>query len=199
MSSTTHVFGPTPRLNPDAGTPVILNTVASTLYTFNTSTLAATAAPTNPFTVLDGSAANHANVIRVPVPLGCANYLDLFHEWTGTTPTTRPKVRVFGKFPFRNSDATLPINGTWPSDVNPSLGSPGTAREDYDWLPLALDDGSTLIELGNSSDPAPFTNGTSLRSAPSTIRLRGALEVIVTVDTIAVANTLGVVGGTFGS
>lgn len=198
MASTTNVYGPAPRFPPDLGKPVILNTAASTLYTFNKSTLAATGTPTNPFTALDGTASNHANVIRVPVLLG-ANYVDLFHEWTGTDPTTRPKVRVFGRFPFRDSDATNPTTATWPSDVNTSMGSPGTTRDSYDWLPLATDDGTTLIELGNAIDPVPFTNGTSKRSASTTVRTRGALEVIVLIDTISVANTLGLVAGTFGS
>lgn len=193
-------------LDGEAATGTFLKALASTICTFNLSTLAASSPSYSPIDAISASptTTNHANIVRVNCPSG-ANYLDLFHEWTGTTPTVRPKVRVFGRFPQRMASANDGANPpTWPSDIAPSVyAAVGPIRESFDWLPLLSDVGDSLIEIGSSTDPIAWSYNdgtrTSLRSPPTTIRLRGALEVIVIVDTVAVSNTAGVIAGTFGA
>ncbi len=143
----------------------------------------------NPAGVIDGSVLNHGKIYEVTVPDG-ATTLDLCCEWTGTTPTTRPKVRVFGRTPGRGDDAVTP----W--DIDNTFGVAPTNIASDDWRPIASGT-SFLVELGNNTNPIAQSSASSIRSELSEFKVKGLRRILVLVDVAAIGPTAAMVVGWF--
>ena len=158
----------------------------------NSDTLTATTNYNNPFLVLAGGHASHAKAYLWPTPIGCM-YLDLFHEWKGTLGTL-PVVRVYGEVP-------QPMKGSrfFPADVSSSNFYDPHANGYEDWIPLGdMRNGNWQITLGSATTPIALTNGTSNRSVPFSVNVRGTRKILVTVETAADTIDAGLIAGNFG-
>lgn len=143
----------------------------------------------NPYGVLSEDVLNHGNIWVVTVPPG-ASYLDIVHEFTGTGPTTSPKIRVFGEVPTRDG-----ANVSWPADFDTDFFQPGVDHESTDWKPLGdLRNADFDPELTGLSQ----STATSQRSEPKTVSVAGCSRVMVLIDTAADVVTKGQIVGWFG-
>lgn len=172
---------------------LLLRSGMSGLRTLHKVASTATAAPSNPYAVLDGSDAQAASCVVTPVPNG-ANFLTLFHDYAASsaTLTTAPVVRVYGEVPE-------PINAG-DKNFHPETLNLGPARfagnaalelPRADWVPLAeLATGNLAITVGALSPAMTITTNSWFRSNPAYVALLGVSRILVTVSTAAVGTSM---------
>jgi len=151
----------------------------------------ATAAPTNPYAVLDGTDAQAASCIVTPVPNG-ANALILFHDYSAasSTLTTVPVIRVWGEVPdIKSLDPyEPPVLSVGPARVAEQTSPVLPSRQ---WIPLTeLSTGNLAITMGTTAAAQTTTTGTWYRSAPVFVSLLGCSRVLVTISTAGVGTTV---------
>lgn len=170
----------------------ILGSRASIPFVFNTTSMTAQSDALDIYGILGGTVTNHANVILVPVPSG-SSYLKLCHEWVGTTPTSGPIVRVFGRL---KAEVGFPVT-TLPESVHASYHSPTQGESPSGmWVPRA-NDASGTYALTLSSTIAQKCAAASLRGEPSILHVGGTTHIAVAVSTAAAGPTRGLVFGWF--
>lgn len=160
----------------------------------------ATAAPTNPYGVLDGTDAQANQCVVTAVPNG-ANNLVLFHDYRADNSalTTAPIIRIYGEVPAHSGSR---LDGYHPSRLSkgPSPVTPvaGLDIPTCDWIPLAeLSSGSLLVTVGSLTAQQVFTiSGNDwYRSAPAYVALLGVSRVLVTISTASVSAGTFTTGG----
>lgn len=172
---------------------LMLRSGLSGLRTFHRAAAVATASPTDPYGVLDGTDAQAASVIITAVPNG-ANFLMLFHDYRDSagTLTTAPVVRVFGEVPEQNPanqtyEPSILTNGPSPVVPSTSIQPPLPSRH---WVPLGeLSTGNIPITVGGTTPVMVVTIAGNdwYRSSPAFVALLGVSRVLVTISTAAVS------------
>lgn len=165
-------------------------TMGSDIIVLNTNSKSANSAPLNPYSA-------EASALVVGVPQG-ANFLELFHDYTGTDPVTALVVRAFGHVPTFGIPSTSALkhpDRSWPYDANSSFGTNLTDM----WIPLIDPDGDTS---GTGYYALTFASAilsaTGLkRSPPKYVYLSGCDAVNIRVSVAATDATVGVVSGRF--
>lgn len=165
------------------GFPILCQ--GSQFYVLNSNTKVAEADPDDPF---ESATSSVTKVFKATVPPG-AVYLELYHMFIGTAPTTPLKVRPFGKVNFNGS---YPSSRLAPNDV--VSGMP-VMTEGWIGLGTPLDSTTTEHTFANvpavASDAAPVHN----LSHGILIHVAGSQEVLVNVSQASDPSGLGILVG----
>lgn len=187
--------------NPQAAE--LLRSNITGLRTLHKAATTPTAAPTNPYAVLDTTDAQAASCIITAIPNG-ANFATVFHDYVAGDSgvlTTAPIIRAWGEVPdhrTHNADAWAPPT----QDCGPAAfaGSTTLGLPARHWIPLGeLSTGSLAITVGTLNPAMIVTTGGWYRSSPAFIALLGCTRLLITVSTAAAGTsvTKSAINGTF--